>query len=174
MYDETAPPGSYATVPLAQGQRMRDNEEMAEITFQNNLAVHTSGNLPAVGSKLPAFSVLDADLAEVTGSQFAGKNIILNIFPSVDTSVCATSVRTFNKDAAALDNAEGIENVITTSAFRSSFGRDFGVTMTDGPLEGLLARAVVVVNPAGEVVYTELVPEITNEPNYEAALAALK
>ena len=193
MYDETAPPGSYATVPLAQGQRMRDNEEMAEITFQNNLAVHTSGNLPAVGSKLPAFSVLDADLAEVTGAQFAGKNLVLNIFPSVDTGVCAASVRNFNKEAAGLDNtvvvnvshdlpfalgrfcaAEGIENVVTTSAFRSSFGQDFGVTMTDGPLEGLLARAVVVVNPAGEVVYTELVPEITNEPNYEAALAAVK
>ena len=191
--DETAPPGSYATVPLAQGQRTRDNEEMAEITFQNNLAVHTSGNLPAIGSKLPAFSVLDADLAEVTGAQFAGKNLVLNIFPSVDTGVCAASVRNFNKEAAGLDNtivvnvshdlpfalgrfcaAEGIENVITTSAFRSSFGQDFGVTMTDGPLEGLLARAVVVVNPAGEVVYTELVPEITNEPNYEAALAALK
>ena len=129
----------------------------------------------------------------VTGAQFAGKNLVLNIFPSVDTGVCAASVRNFNKEAAGLDNtvvvnvshdlpfalgrfcaAEGIENVVTTSAFRSSFGQDFGVTMTDGPLEALLARAVVVVNPAGEVVYTELVPEITNEPNYEAALAALK
>ena len=81
MYDETAPPGSYATVPLAQRQRTRDNKEMAEITFQNNLAVHTSGNLPAIGSKVPAFSVLDADLAEVTGAQFSGKNLVLNIFP---------------------------------------------------------------------------------------------
>ena len=160
---------------------------MAKITFHDETPVNTIGELPAVGTKAPAFEVLGAELNTITGTDFAGKNIILNIFPSVDT------VRTFNKDAAALDNtvvlcvsndlpfaigrfcaAEGIENVITTSAFRSSFGRDFGVTMTDGPLEALLARAVVVVNPAGEVVYTELVPEITNEPNYEAALAAVK
>ena len=166
---------------------------MAKITFHEETPVNTIGELPAVGTKAPAFEVLGAELNTITGTDFAGKNIILNIFPSVDTGVCATSVRTFNKDAAALDNtvvlcvsndlpfaigrfcaAEGIENAVTTSAFRSSFGQDFGVTMTDGPLEGLLARAVVVVNPAGEVVYTELVPEITNEPNYEAALAAVK
>ena len=141
----------------------------------------------------PAFELVGADLGEVTSASLAGRRVVVSIFPSVDTGVCAASVRNFNKEAAGLDNtivvnvshdlpfalgrfcaAEGIENVITTSAFRSSFGQDFGVTMTDGPLEALLARAVVVVNPAGEVVYTELVPEITNEPNYEAALAAVK
>ncbi len=162
---------------------------MAEVTLQNELVIHTNGDLPAVGAKLPEFSVLAADLSEISSADFAGKNLVLNIFPSVDTSVCATSVRTFNKQAAGLENtvvlcisndlpfaigrfcaAEGI----TSSAFRSSFGEDFGVKLVDGPLAGLLARSVVVVNPDGEVVYTELVPETTNEPNYEAALAAIK
>lgn len=166
---------------------------MAEITFHKTTPVHTADELPALGSKAPEFSVLGTDLAPITSADFAGKNLILNIFPSVDTGVCATSVRTFNKDAASLDNtvvlcvsndlpfaidrfcaAEGIENVVTSSAFRSAFGEDYGVKMTDGPLQALLARAVVVVNPAGEVVYTELVPEITSEPNYQAALAAVK
>ena len=161
---------------------------MAEVTLQNELVIHTNGDLPAVGAKLPEFSVLAADLSEISSADFAGKNLVLNIFPSVDTSVCAT-----NKQAAGLENtvvlcvsndlpfaigrfcaAEGIENVVTSSAFRSSFGEDFGVKLIDGPLAGLLARSVVVVNPAGEVVYTELVPETTNEPNYEAALAAIK
>ena len=166
---------------------------MAEVTLQNELVIHTNGDLPAVGAKLPEFSVLAADLSEISSADFAGKNLVLNIFPSVDTGVCATSVRTFNKQAAGLENtvvlcvsndlpfaigrfcaAEGIENVQTSSAFRSSFGEDFGVKLVDGPLAGLLARSVVVVNPAGEVVYTELVPETTNEPNYEAALVAIK
>lgn len=170
-----------------------DNECMAEITFHETTPVHTVGELPAVGSQAPAFSVLSTELGEITNADFAGKHLILNIFPSVDTGVCATSVRTFNKDAASLENtvvlcvsndlpfaigrfcaAEGIENVVTSSAFRSTFGKDYGVLMTDGPLEALLARSVVVINPAGEVVYTELVPELTNEPNYEAALAAVK
>ena len=160
---------------------------MAEVTLHNELVIHTNGDLPAVGAKLPEFSVLAADLSEISAADFAGKNLVLNIFPSIDTGVCATSVRTFNKQAAGLENtvdlpfaigrfcaAEGIENVVTSSAFRSSFGEDFGVKLVDGPLAGLLARSVVVVNPAGEVVYTELVPETTNEPNYEAALAAIK
>ena len=166
---------------------------MAEVTLQNELVIHTNGDLPAVGAKLPEFSVLAADLSEISSADFAGKNLVLNIFPSVDTGVCANSVRTFNKQAAGLENtvalcvsndlpfaigrfcaAEGIENVVTSSAFRSSFGEDFGVKLVDGPLAGLLARSVVVVNPEGEVVYTELVPETTNEPNYEAALAAIK
>ena len=133
---------------------------MAEVTLHNELLIHTNGDLPAVGAKLPEFSVLAADLSEISSADFAGKNLVLNIFPSVDTGVCANSVRTFNKQAAGLEN--------------SSFGEDFGVKLVDGPLAGLLARSVVVVNPDGEVVYTELVPETTNEPNYEAALAAIK
>ena len=165
---------------------------MAEITFHNETPVHTNGELPAVGASAPAFEVLGADLAPIKLSDFAGKNLILNIFPSIDTGVCATSVRTFNKEAASLENtvvlcvskdlpfalgrfcgAEGIENVVTSSAFRSSFGADYGVLMEDGPLEALLARSVVVINPAGEVVHAELVSELTNEPNYEAAKAAI-
>ncbi|MDO5750065.1 MAG: thiol peroxidase [Rothia sp. (in: high G+C Gram-positive bacteria)] len=165
---------------------------MAEITFHNETTVHTNGELPAVGASAPAFEVLGSDLAPISLSDFAGKNLILNIFPSIDTGVCATSVRTFNKEAAALENtvvlcvsndlpfalsrfcgAEGIENVVTSSAFRSSFGADYGVLMEDGPLAALLARAVVVINPAGEVVHAELVSELTNEPNYEAAKAAI-
>ena len=129
---------------------------MAEVTLQNELVIHTNGDLPAVGAKLPEFSVLAADLSEISSADFAGKNLVLNIFPSVDTGVCATSVRTFNKQAAGLENtvvlcvsndlpfaigrfcaAEGIENVQTSSAFRSSFGEDFGVKLVDGPLAGL-------------------------------------
>ena len=135
---------------------------MAEVTLQNELVIHTNGDLPAVGAKLPEFSVLAADLSEISSADFAGKNLVLNIFPDLPFAIgrfCA---------------AEGIENVVTSSAFRSSFGEDFGVKLVDGPLAGLLARSVVVVNPDGEVVYTELVPETTNEPNYEAALAAIK
>lgn len=165
---------------------------MSETKFQGT-PVQVSGELPALGSTAPAFTLVDADLGEVQLSDFAGKNVILNIFPSVDTGVCAQSVRTFNKSAAALDNtavvcisrdlpfalgrfcaAEGIENVVSASAFRSSFGSDYGVVQEDGPLAQLLARAVVVLNPAGEVIYTELVPEITQEPNYEAALEAVR
>ena len=139
---------------------------MAEVTLHNELVIHTNGDLPAVGAKLPEFSVLAADLSEISSADFAGKNLVLNIFPSVDTGVCATSVRTFNKQAA------GLENTVVLCV--SNFGEDFGVKLVDGPLAGLLARSVVVVNPDGEVVYTELVPETTNEPNYEAALAAIK
>ncbi|GGH60028.1 putative thiol peroxidase [Rothia aerolata] len=170
----------------------RHNGHMAETKFQGE-TVTTSGELPAVGTKAPTFSVVGADLSEVKTSDFEGKNIVLNIFPSVDTGVCAQSVRTFNEQAAALENtvvvcvskdlpfaldrfcaAEGIENVVTASDFRTSFGEDFGVKQTSGPLAGLLARAVVVLNPQGEVIYNQLVPEITEEPDYEAALKALK
>lgn len=164
---------------------------MATTKFEGT-EVHTVGELPAVGSQAPGFTLVGTDLADVTGSEFEGKNLVLNIFPSVDTGVCAASVRKFNQEAAALENtavlclskdlpfalgrfcaAEGIENVVSASAFRSGFGEDFGVTMTDGPLAGLLARSVVVLNPAGEVIYSQLVDEITTEPDYEAALAVL-
>ncbi|AOS92247.1 thiol peroxidase [Mycobacterium intracellulare] len=162
---------------------------MAQITLRGN-PINTVGELPAVGSKAPGFSLVGGDLAAVSSEQFAGKPVVLNIFPSIDTPVCATSVRTFNERAAGAGatvvnvskdlpfaqarfcGAEGIENVKTASAFRDSFGEDYGVTLTDGPMAGLLARAIVVIGADGNVVYTELVPEIAQEPNYDAALAA--
>jgi len=164
---------------------------MAETALGGN-PVHTVGDLPAVGSPTPDFSVTADNLAELTPADFAGKNLLLNIFPSIDTPTCATSVRTFNQKAAGLDNtvvlcvsadlpfaqkrfcgAEGIENVKTASTFRSAFGEQFGVTLADSRMAGLLARAVVVVGPDGNVTYTELVAEIAKEPDYDAALAAL-
>lgn len=164
---------------------------MAEITLRGN-PVHTVGELPAVGTPAPAFALTGANLAPVTSEQFRGKPLLLNIFPSVDTPVCATSVLMFNQRAAdggltvlcvskdlpfALSRfcgAEGIENVTSTSAFRDSFGEDYGVTIADGPMAGLLARAVVVVGADGTVAYTELVPEIGSEPDYDAALGAAR
>jgi thioredoxin-dependent peroxiredoxin len=165
---------------------------MAEITFRGN-PIHTVGELPAVGSPAPAFTLTGLDLSDVSVGDFAGKNLVLNIFPSVDTTVCATSVRTFNERAAALDStavlnvsadlpfalgrfcgAEGIEDVQSASVFRSDFGETYGVKIAEGPLAGLMSRAVVVVNGDGVVTYTEQVPEIGQEPDYDAALAALK
>lgn len=164
---------------------------MAEVTLGGN-PVHTSGDLPEVGSTAPSFTLTGSDLGDVSASGFEGKNLVLNIFPSVDTPTCATSVRTFNERAAGLDDtavlcvsadlpfaqgrfcgAEGIENVSTASSFRSTFGDDFGVNLTDGPLAGVLARAVVVVGADGTVKHTELVSEIANEPDYDAALGAI-
>ena len=164
---------------------------MAEVTLGGN-PVHTSGDLPAVGAAAPAYSLVGADLGEYDGSEFTGKNVILNIFPSIDTPTCANSVRQFNERAAGMDEtvvlcvsadlpfamgrfcgAEGIANVKVGSTFRSSFGSDYGVTLTDGALQGILARAVVVIGPDGAVKHTELVAEIAQEPNYDAALAAL-
>ncbi|EFG79062.1 redoxin family protein [Mycobacterium parascrofulaceum ATCC BAA-614] len=162
---------------------------MAQITLRGN-PINTVGELPAVGSSAPAFTLTGGDLGAVSSDQLDGKAVVLNIFPSVDTPVCAASVRIFNERAAAggatvvcvskdlpfafarFCGAEGIENVTTASAFRSSFGEDYGVTLKDGPMAGLLARAIVVVGPDGKVTYTELVPEIAQEPNYDAALAA--
>lgn len=167
---------------------------MATVTFKNDITVNTSGQLPAVGSVAPEFALVKNDLSEVSLKDLKGKTVILNIFPSLDTGTCAASVRRFNKEAAALPNtvilavsadlpfaagrfcsAEGIDNVVPASVFRNaSFAKDYGVLMLDGPLKGLLARSVVVINANGKVVYTELVPEITNEPNYQPALAAAK
>lgn len=164
---------------------------MATTAFKGN-PVTTSGELPAVGSTAPAFDLVGTDLAQVTSESLSGKRVVLNIFPSVDTGVCAQSVRTFNEKAAGLENttvvnvsadlpfahkrfcaAEGIENVSAGSTFRSDFASGYGVTMTDGPLAGLCARSVVVIDAQGKVVHTELVGEITTEPDYDAALAAL-
>lgn len=154
--------------------------------------VHTVGDLPAVNSPAPAWTLVDSSLAEISSADRAGKRVVLNIFPSVGTGVCAASVRKFNELAAGLEGtevvcvsqdlpfaqaafcgAEGIENVTMGSAFRSSFGQDYGVTLTDGKFEGLLARSVVVVDADGTVVHSELVDDITHEPDYDAALAAL-
>ncbi|MGV0810101.1 thiol peroxidase [Mycolicibacterium setense] len=164
---------------------------MAQITLKGN-PINTVGDLPAVGSAAPSFSLTGTDLGAVTSEQYNGKAVLLNIFPSIDTGICAASVRAFNERAAASGatvlcvskdlpfaqarfcGAEGIENVTTASAFRDSFGEDYGITLADGPMAGLLGRAVVVVGADGKVAYTELVPEIVQEPNYDAALAALK
>ena len=164
---------------------------MAQVTFKGS-PVQTVGTLPATGNDAPGFTLVKQDLSEVSLSDCAGKKLVLNIFPSIDTGVCAASVRVFNSQAAKLENTavlcvsvdlpfaharfcgdEGIENVETASAFRSDFGAAYGVTLADGPLAGLLARAVVVIDEAGKVTYTELVPEIAQEPDYDAALAAL-
>ena len=154
--------------------------------------VQTSGELPAVGTQAPAFDLVGADLAPVTSADLAGRRLVLNIFPSVDTGVCATSVRKFNELASTLDNttvvcvskdlpfaaarfcgAEGLGNVVVGSDFRGTFGDDFGVIQTAGPLRGLLARAVVVLDEQGNVLHSQLVPEISTEPDYDAALAVL-
>ena len=163
---------------------------MAQITLRGN-PINTVGDLPAVGAQAPAFALTGTDLGEIANGQFDGKAVVLNIFPSVDTPVCATSVRSFNERAAATGvsvvcvskdlpfalkrfcGAEGIENVVSASAFRSSFGEHYGITIADGPMAGLLGRAVVVVGADGKVAYTELVPEIGSEPDYDAAISAL-
>ena len=166
---------------------------MAQITFKGN-AIHTLGNLPEIGTAAPDFKLTASDLSEKTLSNYQGKNVVLNIFPSVDTGVCAESVRKFNKEVSAVDNtvvlciskdlpfalnrfcaAEGLQNVETLSDFKTNdFTNAYGVQMTDGPLNGLLSRAVVVINPEGKVVYNEQVPEITQEPDYNNAINALK
>jgi len=164
---------------------------MATITLKGN-EIHTSGNLPKVSSQAPDFKLVKTDLSELDKASLKGKKVVLNIFPSLDTDVCAASVRRFNKEASELDNTvvvcvskdlpfaharfcttEGLDNVISASDFRTGkFGEDYGLTIADGPLAGLHSRAVVVLNENGDVVYTEQVPEIVEEPNYEAALKA--
>ena len=164
-------------------------KKMADITLKGN-PINTIGNLPEVGSKALEFSLKTVALATNSLSDFIGKNVILNIFPSVDTGTCATSVREFNKQAAQLENtvvlciskdlpfaqarfcgAEGIENVVMLSDFANgSFGKDYGLEITNGPLANLHSRAVIVLDANGKVIHTEQVPDIVDEPNYEAAL----
>jgi len=164
---------------------------MAQIAFKGN-PIHTAGTLPNLGSIAPDFKVVKSDLTPLSLSDLRGKKVILNIFPSLDTPVCASSVRRFNVDASKLANtivvcvskdlpfahkrfctAEGIVNVITGSEYRdSSFSDSYGIRIVDGPLAGLFSRAVVVVNEQGRIVYTEQVPEIAQEPDYDKALAA--
>lgn len=165
---------------------------MANITLGGN-PVHTVGNLPQNGTKAPDFTLVKQDLSTTSLADFKGSKVILNIFPSIDTGTCAASVRKFNEKAASLENtkvicvsrdlpfaqtrfcgAEGIANVLTASDFKDgSFGADYGLTITDGPLAGLHSRAVVVINEEGNVVYTEQVPDIKDEPDYDNALASL-
>lgn len=165
---------------------------MASITLGGN-PIHTSGELPKVGSKLADFKLIKNDLSVATLSDFAGKKLVLNIFPSIDTGTCAKSVKNFNESASNLENtnvlcisrdlpfaqkrfcgAEGLENVINLSDFQEgSFGKTNGLEIVDGPLAGLHSRAVIVVDENGIITHTEQVPEIANEPNYETALAVL-
>ena len=165
---------------------------MATTAFQGN-PVHTSGDLPAVGQAAPAFTLTGGDLGAVTSEGLLGGRVVLNIFPSIDTPVCAQSVRTFNERAAGLHDttvvcvsadlpfaagrfcgAEGIENVTIGSTFRNSeFLDDYGVGIAAGPLAGLCARAVVVIDADGNVLHAQLVPEITTEPDYDSAIASL-
>lgn len=165
---------------------------MATITLGGN-PINTNGELPKVGSNAPQFQLVKTDLSEVTLADFAGSRLVLNIFPSIDTGTCAASVRHFNESASKLENtkvlcisrdlpfaqkrfcgAEGLENVVNLSDFKSgSFGKDYGLEMTDGALNALHSRVVIVLDENGVVKYTEQVAEIADEPNYEAALASL-
>ncbi|MGM8363620.1 thiol peroxidase [Flavobacterium sp. ARAG 55.4] len=165
---------------------------MASITLGGN-PINTAGELPKVGSKLADFKLVKNDLSVASLSDFSGKKLVLNIFPSIDTGTCATSVRKFNEAAAGLDNtavlcisrdlpfaqkrfcgAEGIENVVNLSDFQDgSFGKANGLEIVDGPLAGLHSRALIVTDAEGTILHTEQVGEIANEPNYEAALAVL-
>ncbi|MDX6182016.1 thiol peroxidase [Flavobacterium sp. Fl-77] len=165
---------------------------MASITLGGN-PIHTSGELPTVGSQLADFKLVQNDLSTASLSTFAGKKLVLNIFPSVDTGTCAASVRKFNESASKLENttvlcisrdlpfaqkrfcgAEGLENVVNLSDFKEgSFGKTNGLEILDGPLAGLHSRVVIVVDSDGKILHAEQVAEIANEPNYEAALAVL-
>jgi thioredoxin-dependent peroxiredoxin len=165
---------------------------MATVTLQGN-QIHTSGELPAVGTSAPDFHLVDGKLNDVRLANYSGKKKLLNIVPSLDTPTCATSTRKFNERARDMEDAvvlvvsadlpfaqgrfcgaEGIDNVIPLSMMRSrNFAKDYGVLITDGPLAGITARAVVVMDENDKVVYTQLVPEIGDEPDYDAALAAL-
>jgi len=165
---------------------------MAQTALKGN-PVNTSGELPAVGGDAPDFTLTGTDLTDIKLGDYAGKKVVLNIFPSIDTPVCALSVRKFNTEItrypgtavicvsrdlpfahARFCGAEGIENVVSASVFKDlSFGDDYGVTLTDGPLEGLLARAVVVIDENKKIIYSQLAPEISEEPDYAAALDVL-
>ncbi len=166
---------------------------MALISLKGH-SIHTSGNLPGVGLRAPDFQLTGSDLSDVTLKQFEGKRVVINIFPSLDTPVCAASVRKFNKEISQLPNTvllsvsadlpfaharfcetNNITNVINASVFRCpEFAREYGVGIEDGPLRGLLARAVLVLDEKHQVLYHELVPEITQEPDYEKAMKVLK
>ena len=189
-----------STAGFAQKKTNKQYGKMATDAKMNGTAItlggkpiHTVGKLPAVGTQVQAFDLTGVDLKEKTLADFKGKYVIMNIFPSVNTGVCSKSVRKFNEDAASLNNtmvlciskdlpfaqkqfcgAEGINNVVMLSDFRSNFGTTYGVQIADGAMKGLLSRAVIVVNPEGKIVYEQQVPEISQEPDYAAAIAAVK
>lgn len=169
-----------------------ENTTGTTITLGGN-TIHTTGKLPAVGTQVRDFTLTSVDLQEKTFSDYKGKYVVMNIFPSVNTGVCSKSVRKFNEEAAGLKNttvlciskdlpfaqkefcgAEGIDRVVMLSDFRNDFGSTYGVEIKDGPMRGLLSRAVIVVDPQGKIVYEEQVPEIGHEPDYTAAKAAIK
>ncbi len=165
---------------------------MAQVTLKGN-PINTVGDLPGVGTQAPDFKLTAGDLSDVTLENYAGKKLVLNIFPSLDTDVCAASVRRFNEEAGGLENtevlciskdlpfaqsrfcgAEGLDNVTTLSCFRyRTFGDNYGVRIIDGPIAGLMARAIVVIDEGGKVLYREQVPEIAQEPDYASALVAV-
>lgn len=165
---------------------------MATVTLKGN-PIHTSGTLPEIGAKAPNFKLTATDLSSKSLSDFTGKKLILNIFPSIDTGTCAQSVRAFNKEASSLENtkvlcishdlpfaqarfcgAERLENVINLSDYKDgSFGKAYGLDFIDGPLEALHSRCIVVIDENGSITYTQQVTEIADEPNYKAALKAL-
>lgn len=165
---------------------------MANITLKGN-AISTKGELPTIGSELKNFTLVNDKLEDKNLNDYKGKKLIFNIFPSIDTGVCAASARKFNEEASSVENtiilnvskdlpfalgrfcaAEGLDRVETLSDFRGNFGDDFGVTIENGPLAGLMSRAIIVTDAEGKVIYTEQVPEITQEPDYEKALNAVK
>lgn len=165
---------------------------MADITLKGN-PCHTNGNLPTVGSAAPAFQLTSGELADVTLASYSGKKKLLNIVPSLDTPTCATSTRTFNEKASSMPNTvilvvsadlpfaqqrfcatEGLKNVVALSMMRNrNFAKDYGVLIEDGPLAGITARAIVIIDESDKIIYTQLVTEIGDEPDYEQALAAL-
>lgn len=164
---------------------------MAKITLAGN-PVNTIGELPKIGEIAKNFTLVASDLSEKSLSDFQGKRLLLNLFPSIDTGICSASARKFNEVATSLENtlviniskdlpfalsrfcsAEGLENILTLSDFRGSFSKDYGVEMIDGALKGLISRSIVIINEEGKVIYTEQVPEIKQEPDYEKALAIL-
>lgn len=165
---------------------------MADITFKGN-PIHSIGSLPEVGSMIKDFALVNDKLEEKNRADYEGKKKIFNIFPSIDTGICAASARKFNEEAGTLENtvvinvskdlpfalgrfcaAEGLDHVESLSDFRGTFGDDYGVTLVDSPMQGLLSRAVIVADETGKVIYTEQIPEIAQEPHYENALNALK
>lgn len=166
---------------------------METTVFLKGAPMHISGKMPEAGTKAPNFALVNKDLSELNLHDLKGKRVVLNIFPSLDTDVCAASVRRFNKDASELENtvvvcvskdlpfamsrfcvANGIDNVYTASAFRSDFGKEYGVELLDGPLRGLFARALIILNEEGDIMGTSLSEEITTEPDYEFAKQLLK
>lgn len=169
------------------------SSKTANTVLMGGNIVHTYSKLPAMNQQAPKFSLSGVDMKDQNLDSYKGKYLILNIFPSVDTGVCSASVRHFNENAAGLPNtvvlciskdlpfaqkrfcgAEGIKNVVMLSDFRSDFGKTYGVELTDSPMKGLLSRAVVVIDPSGRIVYEEQVSDISHEPNYEAAMKAVK